>query len=181
MSSDNEKERNFEALVRDALLRAIQKRSQQFQRTENTPTFNISPADIINQVNNIGMTLDKDIQGTAETTHKKLDKILEQTAGDDENAEEDIMSKQISINEYVTLKEDISEIKTSINWLKWLVPIFVTIGIFISGLIVNSIKEANTTQYQMIEKKLDAMKELNSMQIQRDVAIEIKNQTTHKK
>lgn len=184
MSSNNEKEQKFlsvEALLREALLREFQKRNQKFQRTESTPTSNIGPADIINQVNNIGITLDKGIHGTAETTHKKLDKIIEQTAGDDNKGEEETMAKTITISEYVTLKEDISEIKTSINWLKWLVPIFVTIGIFISGIIVNSIKETNAAQYQMLEKKLDTMKELNSMQIQRDVAIEIKNQVTHKK
>ena len=86
---------------------------------------------------------------------------------------EDIMEKNISIDEYVSLKSDIREIKTSINWIKWLIPVFITIGVFISGLIVNSIKESNNTQYQMLDKKLDTIKELNSMQIQRDIAIEI--------
>lgn len=183
MSKNNEKEQNFnsvEELLRNALLSKLEKRNTQFQRTESTPTSNIALSDIINQLNNIGTTLKNGIFGTAETTHNKLNQILEQTAGDDDKGEEEIMSKQITISEYVTLKEDISEIKTSINWLKWLVPIFVTIGIFISSFIVNSIKETNAAQYQMLEKKLDTMKELNSMQIQRDVAIEIKNQTTHK-
>ena len=59
------------------------------------------------------------------------------------------------INKRVTLKEDISKIKTIINWLKWSVLISIAIGIFISGVIVNSIKETNAAQYQMFEQKIN--------------------------
>lgn len=180
MKVTNNNEKDLDSILREAFLQQFSEKKRTFQRTETTPTSNIGTKDIINQINNIGMTLDNDIHGTAETTHEKLDKIIEQTAENDQMSGEEIMQKQISINEYVTLKEDISEIKTSINWLKWLVPIFITIGIFISGIIVNSIKEANTSQYQMLEKKLDTIQKLNSMQIERDVAIEIKNQQTKK-
>jgi hypothetical protein len=94
----------------------------------------------------------------------------------EDSEKEVIMSKQISIDEYVELKSDIREIKTSLNWIKWIIPLFITIGIFISGLIVNSIKENTSIQFKLLDRKLDNIQQLNSMQIQRDVAIEYKNQ-----
>ena len=57
-------------------------------------------------------------------------------------------------DEYVTLKEEISELKTSINRLKWFAIIFMAIGIFISGVIVNSIKETSAMQHQMLGQKI---------------------------
>ena len=60
----------------------------------------------------------------------------------------------VLLDEYVTLKEEISEIKTSINRLKWFAIIFMAIGIFISGVIVNSIKEASAMQHQMFGQKI---------------------------
>ena len=60
----------------------------------------------------------------------------------------------VLLDEYVTLKEEISEIKTSINRLKWFAIIFMAIGIFISGVIVNSIKEASAMQHQMLGQKI---------------------------
>lgn len=90
--------------------------------------------------------------------------------------EDSIMPEQISVKEYVELKSDIAEIKTSLNWLKWIIPLFITVSIFVSGIIVNSIKESSTAQFKLLDAKLDTIQKLNSMQIQRDVAIEIKNQ-----
>lgn len=58
------------------------------------------------------------------------------------------------INKHVTLKEDINEIKTSINRLKWFVLILIIIGTFILSASVNSIKETSTAQYQMFEQKI---------------------------
>lgn len=86
------------------------------------------------------------------------------------------MDKQISVDEYIAIKGDIREIKTSLEWIKWVIPLFITISIFVSGIIVNSIKDSNTKQFEMLDKKLDTIQELNSMQIQRDVAIELKKQ-----
>ena len=60
----------------------------------------------------------------------------------------------VLLDEYVTLKEEISEIKTSINRLKWFAIIFMAIGIFISGVIVNSIKETSAMQHQMLGQKI---------------------------
>ena len=60
----------------------------------------------------------------------------------------------VLLDEYVTLKEEISELKTSINRLKWFAIIFMAIGIFISGVIVNSIKEASAMQHQMLGQKI---------------------------
>lgn len=60
----------------------------------------------------------------------------------------------VLLDEYVTLKEEISELKTSINRLKWFAIIFMAIGIFISGVIVNSIKEASAMQHQMFGQKI---------------------------
>lgn len=59
----------------------------------------------------------------------------------------------VLLDEYVTLKEEISELKTSINRLKWFAIIFMAIGIFISGVIVNSIKETSAMQHQMLGQK----------------------------
>lgn len=53
------------------------------------------------------------------------------------------------------LKEDINEIKTNVNKLRLSVFISIAFGIFISSFIVNSIKETNTTQYQMFEQKIN--------------------------
>ena len=60
----------------------------------------------------------------------------------------------VLLDEYVTLKEEISELKTSINRLKWFAIIFMAIGIFISGVIVNSIKETSAMQHQMFGQKI---------------------------
>ena len=60
----------------------------------------------------------------------------------------------VLLDEYVTLKEEISELKTSINRLKWFAIIFMAIGIFISGVIVNSIKETSAMQHQMLGQKI---------------------------
>ena len=60
----------------------------------------------------------------------------------------------VLLDEYVTLKEEISEIKTSINRLKWFAIIFMAAGIFISGVIVNSIKETSAVQHQMLGQKI---------------------------
>ena len=60
----------------------------------------------------------------------------------------------VLLDEYVTLKEEISELKTSINRLKWFAIIFMAIGIFISGVLVNSIKEASAMQHQMLGQKI---------------------------
>ncbi len=60
----------------------------------------------------------------------------------------------VLLDEYVTLQEEISEIKTSINRLKWFAIIFMAIGIFISGVIVNSIKETSVMQHQMLGQKI---------------------------
>ena len=60
----------------------------------------------------------------------------------------------VLLDEYVTLKEEISEIKTSINRLKWFAIIFMAIGIFISGVIVNSIKETSAMQHQVPGQKI---------------------------
>ena len=88
----------------------------------------------------------------------------------------DIMNKQISIDEYIAIKGDIREIKTSLEWIKWVIPLLITISIFVSGIIVSSIKDHNTHQFEMLDKKLGNIQEINSMQIQRDVAIELKKQ-----
>ena len=53
------------------------------------------------------------------------------------------------------LKEDINEIKINVNKLKRSVFISIAIGIFISGVIVNSIRETNEIQYQMFEQKIN--------------------------
>lgn len=53
------------------------------------------------------------------------------------------------------LKEDINEIKTNVNKLRWSVFISIAIGIFISGVIVNLIRETNEVQYQMFEQKIN--------------------------
>ena len=53
------------------------------------------------------------------------------------------------------LKEDINEIKTSIDRLKWFVLILIVIGTLISSAIVNSIRETNEVQYQMFERKIN--------------------------
>lgn len=172
-------DKDYSQQIREYILKKIfesKEKDTKFETPEFVSTSTIGHSDIINQVNNIGSTINDNVKDSSDSIHKKLDKISEQTASKkDEN-----MPKDISINDYILLKEDIREIKTSINWLKWLVPIFVTIGIFISGLIVNSIKENSNTQFKMLEQKLDTIKETNSMQIQRDVAIEIKNQTNNK-
>ena len=60
----------------------------------------------------------------------------------------------VLLDEYVTLKEEISELKTSINRLKWFAIIFMAIGIFISGVIVNSIKETSAMQQHMLGQKI---------------------------
>ena len=60
----------------------------------------------------------------------------------------------VLLDEYVTLKEEISELKTSINRLKWFAIIFMAIGIFISSVIVNSIKETSAMQHQMLGQKI---------------------------
>ena len=60
----------------------------------------------------------------------------------------------VLLDEYVTLKEEISELKTSINRLKWFAIIFMATRIFISGVIVNSIKETSAMQHQMLGQKI---------------------------
>ena len=155
---------------------------QKYEQLDSMPTANVGHADIINQMNNIGQTLDYKLNSSSEVTHEKLDKIIEQTSSSTESidAGDNDMQKNISVNEYVEIKSDIREIKTSLNWIKWIIPLFITIGIFITGIIVNSIKEDSSMKYQMLDKKLDKIQELNSMQIQRDVAIEVKNQKISK-
>lgn len=60
----------------------------------------------------------------------------------------------VLLDEYVTLKNEISELKTSINRLKWFALILIIIGTFILSASVNSIKETNITQHHIFGQKL---------------------------
>ena len=84
-------------------------------------------------------------------------------------------TNNISIESYIALKEDIKEIKTNLSWMKWLIPILITVGIFVTNHNGDSIKDNMNTQIKMLENKIDSIQSINSMQIQRDVAKEFLN------
>lgn len=73
---------------------------------------------------------------------------------------------------YITMREDIREIKTSLKWIMWIIPILVTIAVFVLGLFINFSNANVSTQIKVLETKIDALQQNNSMQIQRDVAQE---------
>ena len=60
----------------------------------------------------------------------------------------------VLLDEYVTLKNEISELKTSINRIKWFALILIIIGTFILSASVNSIKETNIAQHHIFGQKL---------------------------
>lgn len=60
----------------------------------------------------------------------------------------------VLLDEYVTLKEDINEIKANIDRLKWSVLILIIIWIFILGIIVDSTRKINIAQYQAFEQEV---------------------------
>lgn len=82
--------------------------------------------------------------------------IQENKKKDDNNTMEnhELQKPKITVGEYITLAKDINEIKIGISWMKWVIPLLVTIGIFVSGNIVNSIKETNASNMQSIEKSI---------------------------
>ncbi len=152
---------------------ASSKGQEQFIHTEDVPTAPISMKDVIHQINNIGNNIDNKIEGL----HEKSDTIIEQTQINEESMKsEEKMDKTFIMDDYVALKEDIREIKTSINWMKWVIPVLITISIFVFNNIVMSIKDSNSTQYQMLDKKLDSIKETSSLKIERDIAQEFLKQ-----
>ncbi len=60
----------------------------------------------------------------------------------------------VFLNEYVTLKEDINEVKTNIDRLKWSALILIIIWIFILGIIADSRRKINIVQPQAFEQEV---------------------------
>jgi len=94
------------------------------------------------------------------------------------------MNKETDIN---TLKSDIRDLNTNLNWIKWTISILVTIGIFVTGYTSNSIKESNkkdfevytkdvNSKFELIQKELESQKEINQIDIEKGVAQEILRQ-----
>lgn len=88
---------------------------------------------------------------------------------------EDIMKEnnRISIENYIQIKEDIREIKTSIAWIKWIIPVFITMSTFFIGFAINTNNDSIKLQFDSLNQKLEMHKEIIQTQIQKEVAQEM--------
>lgn len=173
---------------------------KKFKEVENLPTSNITHSALMHQMTNIGLTLDENLQTVSDTTHKKLDQILQQTKKSDiNNLEEDNeMSSNrdntdinnLILNEIRDLRAEnkiisnnLEHVKTE-NALRYEnlekqnnnVKNTVTILISVFGLIISVFFAVLNITVNSINNNIDSLEKNNSMQIQRDVAVEIKNQ-----
>lgn len=146
---------------------------------ESPPTAPITNENLSEQLNNIGQTINSNIEQVKENQANNVNHLEEKMSQNKSNME--MNQASLSISEYVSIKENITAIKTSIDWMKWIIPLFITIGIFVSGIITNSIKDSNKSQYEKLEQKLDNIQKINSMQIQRDVSQEFLKQKNNLK
>ena len=98
--------------------------------------------------------------------------------------------KDLQVNSKIT-EYNLKSLEKENNTTKWVLGLLITIIAFEIPILCNmhsrsidkSLDAYNKEiipKIESIEKRLDDQKEYNQMQIERDVAIEIKNQQTHK-
>ena len=189
----NKEEKYKSYYILELLNSFSKKRVSEFEKPENVITSNIGHNDIITQMNNIGQTINSSVENTSETTHKKLDQILNNQTSKNKviNEEEILLPERYTtiINEIENLKNENKISNNKIETTNKIITILGTvIGLILTTLIFtinsqyNAIKDMNSSNLQTIQteikainQRLDYQEKLNHLDIQNEVNNAIKN------
>lgn len=189
----NKEEKYKSYYILELLNSFSKKRVSEFEKPENVITSNIGHNDIITQMNNIGQTINTSVENTSETTHKKLDQILNNQTSKNKviNEEEILLPERYTtiINEIENLKNENKISNNKIETTNKIITILGTvIGLILTTLIFtinsqyNAIKDMNSSNLQTIQteikainQRLDYQEKLNHLDIQNEVNNAIKN------
>lgn len=196
----NREDDNYIEILKNTIANNLAKKEKsEFEKPEDVLTSNIGHGDIINQINNVGHNINDKVDGSSGVTHQKLDeivKLLQASKGKDATNE-----FQNNLINYYGLLNEIKDIKTenkiisnnltnakTENALRYEnfekqnnnIKSTITLIVSVFSIIITVLFAVINLTIGSINKNIDSLEKNNSMQIQRDVAIEIKNQQNRK-
>lgn len=170
--------------------------NNRYSQFDESPTADITHEDLLNTHNNIGSNIIDAVKKEGQETRNALPSKDENI----ESQEKIIMDKKIEekIDKLAELvqnscinKSELEQqklhfdnemklIKKDIDWFKYLIPLFLTLMTFFLGYFITTNREMTDKQISGLEERmntqLNKIKELDSMQIERDVAQELLHQ-----